>query len=106
MVNDGLTRRQRRETQQMRSDMRAVLASPEGRRVLLWVLQCTNIYAGSYTGDNDTFYREGRRAVGLRIIAELNAVDPMAYVGLLNDSVSHTQQALSEAREDGEDDDA
>lgn len=99
MSEDGLSRRQRRDMMQLRDDLRSALGDPAMRRVLVWVLQLTGVYAPSYTGGDGTYYREGKRSVGLQLIAGLTDVDPMAYVELLRDTVAQQQDRAATAQE-------
>lgn len=90
-MSDGLSRQQKREMRQLKEDIGHVLDDPRGRRVLMWVLNLTGLYNPSFTGNSETFFREGKRSVGLHIVQELSAVRPMAYADLLRESVQRTQ---------------
>lgn len=63
-------------------DFRKVFSTPEGKRVLSQIMEMTHIYApsvpepevlGGAPNPNLTYFREGERNVGLRIIATMNA---------------------------------
>lgn len=65
-------------------DFEAVLRNPQGRRVLLWVLQQCHVYGAIYTGkEAGTNLNLGERNVGLRIISKLDEVGPTEYPRLL-----------------------
>jgi len=57
----------------------AVLDTSEGRAVLWRLLESTGLYRSSYTGDEGTYFNEGRRNVGLELLALINSVAPDKY---------------------------
>lgn len=99
----GLTRQQKRHMRQLRNDLEKVLADPAGRRVLIWIMGTTDVNSISFDGRETTFYREGRRSIGVDLIRELNAVNPMAYADLLRESVKLAQNEQLEAQNDHDD---
>lgn len=49
----------------------ALLNSPDGRWFLMRLLDATKVNAVCFTGNSKTFYNEGRRDVGLSILADV-----------------------------------
>lgn len=71
-------------------DLRSVLKTRQGRRVLFRILGESRILQASFGGSPEvTAYNEGQRAVGLRLLAAIHDAAPTAFV-----------QMLEEARED------
>jgi len=69
---------------QIVSDFEAVISRPEGKRVILWVLEQCGVYRNPYTGtDAATNFRLGEVNVGQRLIAQLGRVSPSEYARLL-----------------------
>lgn len=67
-------------------DISIVLSSVEGRR-FYWRLLCEcGVFTSSYTGNNTTFFNEGRRQIGLMLLNELNDIAPDAYLVMLKES--------------------
>lgn len=64
-------------------DLRAVLSTAEGRRFVWGLLTFTGVFKTSFTGNSETFYREGQRNVGLKIIADLRAACPERLVEMM-----------------------
>ena len=62
-----------------------VLATPEGRRVLWELMEFCGVYTESFTGNSQTFYNEGRRAVGLKVINDILDVDPGLYLSMIRE---------------------
>lgn len=54
-----------------RSALHSILKSKEGRWFLIRLLDATGITANSFTGNSTTFYNEGKRQIGLEILARI-----------------------------------
>ena len=80
--------RQRKELElELKNDIRSIAGTPAGRRFLWWLLSITGPHLPSYTGNSDTYFNEGRRAVGLEIEHRLVAADPAAYLAMIQEGV-------------------
>lgn len=77
-----LSRRQKTALQQADNDLLKVLSEPAGRRQLMRMIDQTGVFARSFTGDTETFYREGRRSVGLDLVEHIERVQPGAFAKL------------------------
>lgn len=55
------------------------MSSKEGRLFIGRILERTGYMTPSFTGSSETFFREGRRSIGLQIYNELMAVCPDLY---------------------------
>ena len=74
---------------QLNADMKKVMATPEGRRLIWHFLDNTAaVFSGSFTGNSETFFREGRRDVGISIMKLAQSVDPDAYVAMLQEQLA------------------
>ena len=89
-LRQSATREMDRRRQEQ-NDLRDVMSRPEGRRVMWRVLVSAGIYTDCFTGDNTTFFNEGRRSIGLQLMAELEAaakehfIDMWRENGFIND---------------------
>lgn len=54
-------------------DWKWLMSTPRGRRIVWRLLEECGVYRSSFTGNSETFFREGERAVGLRILALIGA---------------------------------
>ena len=73
----------------LRDALSTVLATVEGKRVLLWLLAECGIYGQLYTADPaSTNFQLGKRDIGIRIVAKLDAMNRIAYPSLLLDAVN------------------
>jgi hypothetical protein len=63
-----LERKARLAKRQLAADLQDTFGNAAGRRVLYEVLSLCGIYSDSFTGNSTTFYKEGKRAVGLQIL--------------------------------------
>lgn len=57
-------------------DLKTVLKSPEGQRVLFRIVMKTKFLESSWTGNSTTFFNEGMREVGRLLLAEMAEVAP------------------------------
>jgi hypothetical protein len=65
-------------------DLEAVLRLPQGRRVLLMILEQCGVYRNAYTGERQaTDFRLGEQNVGLWLISQIEIVGPTEYPTLL-----------------------
>ena len=78
----------KRKSSQEDSDLLAVMSAPEGRRLLWRYLEITGIYKLSYTGNSETFFNEGQRNIGLKLLAEIQRVAPAEYMEMVRESNS------------------
>lgn len=68
-------------------DLEAVLSIPQGRRVLLRLLERCGVYRSAFTGEAEaTALRLGEQNIGLWLIAQIEDVDPTEYPRLLLDA--------------------
>jgi hypothetical protein len=82
-------------------DLEAVLATPAGRRLIYRMLGECGVYRSSFSGNSGSFFQEGKRAIGLWLISEMEGVDVTAYPRMLLERAEH--RAAVEAMGDGSD---
>lgn len=67
-------------------DIRFVLSTVQGRRVLKKYLEVCGVFRTSFSENvNQTLFLEGQRNVGLMLLNDINSADPMAYVKMINE---------------------
>lgn len=73
---------------QIQEDLRAVMASAEGRRVVYRLLEQAGVYRLSFAGEAPllTAFNEGMRSVGLSLAAAVTAASPAAYTRMLQEN--------------------
>lgn len=64
-------------------DIRYVLAEEPGRRFLWRYLEACGVYKSSFTGSSETFFLEGQRSIGLKLLADITEASPDAYVKMM-----------------------
>ena len=74
------------QAQQDKLDFQWVVSTEQGRRFLWDLLGFTGIYRSSFTGNSSTFFNEGRRDVGLRIMGQIHEHAPEAYLAMLKEN--------------------
>lgn len=67
-------------------DIKFVMSSKQGRRVVWRLLAKAGIYKSSFTGNSETFFNEGMRAVGLFLLDEVMRNSPDAFMQMTLES--------------------
>lgn len=60
-------------------DLRNVMGSRAGRRTIFRILESTGLTMQSFTGNSETFFREGKRSIGILLHNELQDICPDLY---------------------------
>ncbi len=55
------------------------MADRRGRRLLRRLVRFCGVFDSSYTGSSDTYFREGRRDIGLFILSQIREHAPEQY---------------------------
>lgn len=76
----------KQKAKQYENDLKWLMAHKPGRRIMARLLEITGVYRTSFTGNSETFFREGERNVGLKFLNDLLTATPEAYVQLLKES--------------------
>jgi|TARA_R110000868_G_scaffold118335_1_gene313910 hypothetical protein len=85
-VNREQTDEQNRLAQQNElDDFKWLMSSKRGRRIIWRWLERTGVYRSSFTGNSETFFREGQRNVGLMLMAQINEVAVEQYAVMLKE---------------------
>jgi hypothetical protein len=76
------------------ADLLWLMNQREGRRFVARLLQSCHLYESSFTGPGSsrsaTFFREGERNVGLRVLADITRLCPDLHARMLGDSQDET----------------
>jgi hypothetical protein len=71
------------QERQLLNDFCAVMASPEGRRVMVWLLEQTGPYRSSFaTNALQMAYQEGIRKLGLIVTDKMASASPETWVAM------------------------
>ena len=77
--------RKKLAVEQEKVDMQWLMGSKRGRRIMWRLLERTGVYRSSFTGNSETFFREGQRNVGLMLMAQIHEVCPDQYALMLKE---------------------
>lgn len=66
-------------------DFKQLMDTASGRRFVWRLLSITGVYRTSMTGNSSTFFNEGRRDVGLQLLAEIHEHSIDAFVQMLKE---------------------
>ena len=70
---------------------REVMATVQGRLFVSRILKGTGFLSISFTGSSETFFREGRRSVGLQLYNELMDLCPDLYWQMVKEQLPTTE---------------
>lgn len=73
------------ERDQEKADFAWLMSDRRGRRFIWRMLEVTGVYRSSFTGNSETFFREGARNVGLKLISDIHEFAPDAYPTMLEE---------------------
>lgn len=63
-----------------REDLKAVVSTVNGRRFIWKYLDLCGIYETTFTGGSETFFLEGKRAVGLTLLKDVIDASPETFI--------------------------
>ena len=67
-------------------DMRVILSTRQGRRFIWRHMSNAGIFQSCFTGNSATFFNEGRRDIGLKILAEVQEASPDSYLLMMKEA--------------------
>jgi hypothetical protein len=102
--DDSLTRSQKKARNELLDRARKALVNEDTRYLLRWLMDQTGMFDLSYRVDGGTEYNEGRRSIGLELVALLNQIDPYEFVRLMKDGADEIVRLRSNARSEQDDD--
>jgi hypothetical protein len=85
----------------------AILEQREGRELMWWFLEQCHIFTSSYTpGDpHQTTWREGERAVGLKMLSLIMAAAPDSYAIMQREAADNAKQEQTKEKSKAQHDD-
>jgi hypothetical protein len=77
-----------KEEQKIR-DLGVVLSTPEGRRFMFTLIdEDCGVFSSSYTGNSETYLKEGKRHVGIQKMVEVQTHFKDRYVEMISEAFS------------------
>jgi hypothetical protein len=74
------------ERQQLLHDYKETFKTPHGLRVLDDILSKGHFYHTTFTGDNSTYFKEGRRDLALYVLKVVNSADSNIVTEILREN--------------------
>lgn len=66
-------------------DLRHILSLPEGKRFILrYLFGVCGVMKPVYTGNSETYFLDGKRAVGLTLIEEIKEASPESFIEMIS----------------------
>ena len=67
-------------------DVKLIMSTKEGRRFMWRLLDFSGVYRTSFTGNSETFFKEGSRNVGLMLLNEIHEHCPESFITMLKEA--------------------
>lgn len=74
------------------NDVRFILSDVQGRRFLYRYLEEAGVFKSSFTGSSETFFNEGQRNIGLKLLADITEADVEAFVKMMAEAKKKEQE--------------
>lgn len=84
---EEIERKQLLALEQLEDGIRFVLESEKGRRVMWWLLAECGVFRTSMTGNSMTYFNEGKRDIGLRLMDRIMSLRPDMYSEMYRESL-------------------
>lgn len=83
------------------SDIRKVLSTPEGRRMIWRIWSLCGTFSSSYIPKDATHtaFREGQRDIGLALLLDINEAKPEAYSQMSREFISELKSTKERSHE-------
>lgn len=66
-------------------DLKHILSLPEGKRFILrYLFGVCGILKPVFTGNSETYFLDGKRAIGLTLIEEIKEVSPKDFIEMMS----------------------
>lgn len=75
------------------ADFKWIMSNPRGRRFVWRLLKLAGVFRCSFTGSSETFFREGERNIGLKVLALIHEHTPGAYSEMLEEQREHERRS-------------
>ena len=82
-----------------RLDMKSILNSEAGKAIIWSIMSRCDIFGLSMTGNSQTYFKEGRRSVGLELLAEVIAADPKVWIEIQQENLKDIHKSLTESEQ-------
>ncbi len=73
-------------------DFQWLMKDKRGRRFIWSLLERTGVFRSSFTGNSETFFREGQRNVGLLLMAQIHEACPEQYAVMLQEQKTNDRR--------------
>ena len=74
------------------NDLKWLMSSKQGRRLMWRWLGEAGVFRSSFTGNSETFFKEGKRSFGLFLLSEIGAHCPESHVEMMNEARAKTNE--------------
>ena len=84
-AQDETQAKEKLQREQNEDDIRWLMSTAQGRRIMARLLHVTGTQRSSFTGNSTTFFNEGARSIGLLYTEEVLRIAPDDYLKMLKE---------------------
>jgi len=92
-AQEELTRKARLVAQIEAGDFKWIMSNKRGRRFVWRLLEKAGVFRSSFTGNSETFFREGARNIGLQVLAMIHEHAPESYTQMLSEQKEYDRSS-------------
>jgi len=93
-------KRQKHQAELLENAWKWLLAEDRGRRIAWSLLEQTHVFRTSMTGNSQTFFLEGERNIGLKLLDTIMATNPQAFAQMQAEAKAETPDEPDPESED------
>lgn len=93
LEREAAAKREARYQRAQHKDIAALLNTPEFRRYVKRYLALCNVFKTTFTGNSETFFREGQRSIGTTMFGEIMQVNPERFAELMREPMPEDDDA-------------
>jgi hypothetical protein len=92
----GRKDQEKRELLKNEDAFKYVMGDVRGRNFVWNLLGYTGMYTDSFTGNSHTFYNEGRRSIGLKLMKALEEACPKEFIAMWQEHLTNEEKDKKE----------
>lgn len=78
------------EARKLKESIVEVLSTPEGRDLVWYIFDSCDMFSTTFTGNSWQAFKEGRRAVGLELLEQINVTCPQEWIKMQAEKLNGT----------------
>ncbi len=73
------------------AELAKILSTPDGRRWIYGILERAHQFETTFTGNSAGTFKEGKRALGLSVLADVMEAAPQTYITMIEENKAYAR---------------